>query len=95
MESELKRRIDRAATAVGALSKTVFGNRELSSVAKMIVYNAVIVPALVYGCEVWVLKDRAKMRLQAAELKVLRSVADVTRLDCVQNKVIRERLKQE
>ena len=30
MESELERRIGRAATVVGSLRKTVFGNKELS-----------------------------------------------------------------
>ena len=39
------------------------------------------------------LKDRDKTRLQAAEMKVLRRVVGVTRLDCVRNEVIRERLK--
>ena len=87
MESELKRRIGRAATVVGALRRTVFenSNRKQSSEAKMTVYNAVVVPTLVYGCEAWVLKDRDKTRLQAAGMKVLRRVVGVTRLDCVRN----------
>ena len=38
----------------------------------------------------WVLKDRDKTRLQAAEMKVLRRVVGVTRLDCVRNEVIRK-----
>ena len=59
----------------------------------MTVYNAVVVLPLVYGCETWVLKDRDKTRFQAAELKVLRSVVGVTRLECVRNEAIRERLK--
>ena len=54
----------------------------------MTVYNAVVVPTLVYGCETWVLKDRDKTRFQAAEMKVHTSVVGVTRLECV-----RERLK--
>ena len=41
------------------------------------------------------LKDRDKTRLQAAEMKVLRSLVGVTRLECVRNEAIRERLKQE
>ena len=61
----------------------------------MTVYNAVVVPILVYGCETWVLKDRDKTILQATEMKVLRSVVGVTRLKCVRNEAIRERLKQE
>ena len=61
----------------------------------MTVYNAVVVTILVYGCETWVLKDRDKMRLQGAEMKVFRSVVGVTGLEYVRNEAIRERLKQE
>ena len=94
MESELERRIGMAATTVGALSEPVYGNKELSKEAKLRVYNAVVVPILVYGCEAWVLKERDKSRVQAIEMKVLRGVAGVTRLDCVMNEEIREGLKQ-
>ena len=85
MERELERRIGMAATAVGALREPVFGNKELSKEAKLTVYNAVVVPTLVYGCEAWVLKERDKTRLQAMETRVLRVVAGVTRLDCMRS----------
>ena len=74
----MERKIGRAATVVGSLRKTVFGNKELSGEAKMTVNSAVVVPTLVYDCETWVLKDRDKTRLQAAEMKVLWSVVGVT-----------------
>ena len=44
-------RIDMAATAVGTLREPDFENKELSKEAKLTVYNAVVVPTLVYGCE--------------------------------------------
>ena len=69
MESNVERRIGRRAIVVGSLRKTVFGNNELSSEARMTVFNAVVVPTLVYGYKTWVLKDRDKTRLQAAEIK--------------------------
>ena len=94
MESELERRIGMAATAVGALREPIFGNK-LSKEAKLTVYNAVVVPTLVYGCEAWVLKERDKMRLQAMEMRVLRGVAGVTRLKCMRSEEIRKALKQE
>ena len=95
MESELERRIGMAATAVGALREPNFGNKELSKEAKLTVYNAVVVPILVYGCEAWVLRERDTMRLQAMEIQVLRGVAGVTRLDCMRSEEIRKALKQE
>ena len=79
MGSELERRIGMAATTVRALREPVFGNKELSREAKLRVYNVVVVPTLVYGCETWVLKERAKSRVQAIEMKVLKGVAGVTR----------------
>ena len=52
-------------------------------------YNVVVVPTIVYGCEVWVWKERDKSRVQEMEMKVLKGVARVTRLDCVRNEEIR------
>ena len=79
MESELEQRIGMAATTVWALREPVFGNKELCKEAKSRVYKAVVVPTLVFGCEAWVLKKRAKSRVQAIEMKVLKGVAGVTR----------------
>ena len=87
MKSELERTGRPATVRSGGSEKNGLENRELISKAKMTVYNAVVVPTLVYGCEAWVLKDRDKMRLQAAEMKVLRRVVGITRLGCVRNEV--------
>ena len=43
----------------------------------------------------WVLKERKKQRVQAAEMKVLRKIAGVRRLDHVRNYDIRAQLRQE
>ena len=42
--------------------------------------------------ETWVLKEREKYRIQATEMKVLRKIAGVSRLDHFRNKTVRERL---
>ena len=46
----------------------------------------------IYGCETWVLKEREKSRLQATEMRVLRKITGVSRLDHVRNETVRERL---
>ena len=56
MEREVEWTIGMAATAVGTLREPVFGNKKLSK--ESTVYNAVVVPTLVYGCEAWVLKGK-------------------------------------
>ena len=58
-------------------------------------FEAVAIPALTYGCESWVLTEWEKSRLQATEMRVLRKVAGVTRLDQVRNETVRNRLRLE
>ena len=72
----------------------VFGNRGLSWKAKMQVYNAMVVPMMTYGCESWVLREKEKATLQAAEMNVLRKVAGVTTLKHIRNAEVRQRLQQ-
>ena len=45
----------------------------------MLVYKA----TLTYGAESWVLKEREKQRVQAAEMRVLMNIAGVRRIDHV------------
>ena len=79
---------------VGAMKK-VYENREISREAKVTVFEAVTIPTLMYGCEVWVLTEREKSRLQATEMRMLRKIAGVSRLDHVRNETVRERLRLE
>ena len=58
MEGELKRRVGIALGTVGAMKAKVFGNRRLSWKAKMEVYNAIVAPMMMYGCESWVLREK-------------------------------------
>ncbi len=50
------------------------------------------IPTLTHGCEVWVLTEREKSRLQETEMRMLRKIAGVSRLDHVRNETVRERL---
>ena len=54
-----------------------------------------IEPTLMYGAESWVLKEREKQRVQAAEMRVLRKIAVVRRIDNMRNDDIRTQLRQE
>ena len=84
LESEVERRIGMTMQAVGTMKK-VYESREISREAKVAVFKAVAVLTPTYGCESWVLKEREKSRLQAAELRVLRKIAGVSRLSHVRN----------
>ena len=47
-------------------------------------------PSLLYGSETWVTTTRDMTRLEAAEMRFLRSVKGYTRLDKIRSEVIRK-----
>ena len=58
---------------------------------QMKLYNVVARPTLLYGRETWVTTKRDMTRLEAAEMRFLRSVQGYTRLDKIRNEVIRKK----
>jgi len=53
-------------------------------------YKAVARPTLLYGSEIWVTPTPDMTRLEAAEMRFLRSVKWYTRLDKIRSEVIRK-----
>jgi hypothetical protein len=56
-------------------------------------YKVMAVPTILYGSEVWVTKERQLSRVQAAEMRYLRSVKGCTREDHIRNEDIRRELR--
>ena len=77
---------------VGALRRQVIERKELSKATKLKVINAMVVPTLLYGSETWTLQKRHRSKIQAMEMRYLRKVEGVTRLDRVSNEDTRRRL---
>ena len=59
---------------------------------KLSVFKSVYIPILTYCHETWVMTERTRSRIQAAEMRFLRGVAGVTRLDRIRNTSIRDSL---
>ena len=91
-EKEISRRIGAAGAVLQSLYRTVVTKRELSRKAKLSVFRAIFVPTLTYGHEVWVMTERIRSRIQAAEMSFLRRVAGVSLRDRVRSAVTREGL---
>ena len=53
------------------------------------VYRTVVRPALVYGAEIWALKEAQEKKLEVVEMRMLRCMCRVTKLDNIRNKRIR------
>ena len=60
----------------------------------MRVYNAMVLPTLLYGCEAWTLQKGHESKLQALEMRYLRRVR-VTQLDRARNEDVRQALRQD
>jgi hypothetical protein len=56
-------------------------------------YEAVARPSLLYGSETWVTTQRDMTRLEAVEMRFLRSVAGYKRLDKIRSQDIRQELE--
>jgi len=56
-------------------------------------YEVVARPSLLYGSETWVTTKRDMSRLEAAEMRFLRSVTGYTRLDKIRSEDIRKKTR--
>ena len=70
---------------------SVMKNRGLGMDVKKVLYEKVIVPTVMYGSELWGMKVSERRRLNVFEMKCLRSMAGVSRLDRLRNEEVRER----
>ncbi|TWW69735.1 hypothetical protein D4764_18G0005410 [Takifugu flavidus] len=95
MEREIDRRIGAASTVMRTLHRSVVVKRELSRKAKLSIYRSIFVPTLTYGHELWVMTERTRSRVQAAEMSFLRRVAGLSLRDRVRSSAIREELRVE
>ena len=75
-----------------ALRRSVVATRELSQKAKLSVYQSIFVPTLTYGHELWVVTERTRSWVQAAEMSFLCRVARLSLRDRVSSSPIREEL---
>ena len=91
-DDEIENRIGTATRMVGALRRQVIERKELSKATKLRVINAMVVPTLLYGSETWTLQKRHRSKIQAMEMRYLRRIEGVSRLDRIPNEDIRRRL---
>jgi len=65
--------------------------KQMNKETKLRIHNITVKAALKFGREAWVLKKKEEQRLEAAQLKLLRHLLGVTKLDNEKNQCIREK----
>ncbi|KAK3547403.1 hypothetical protein QTP86_018910, partial [Hemibagrus guttatus] len=75
MDREIDRRIGAVAAVMRSMYRFVVVKNELSRKAKLSIYQSIYVPTLTYGHELWVMTERIRSRIQAAEMSFLRRLA--------------------
>ena len=94
-DGEIDRRIGAASAVLRTLYRSVVTKTELSLRTKLAVFKSVYRPTLTYGHECWVVTERVRSRIQAAEMRFLRRAAGLTLWDRIPSPMIRESLEIE
>jgi len=76
---------------IGTIKRTIFRKVRTDSILK--IYNNLIVPTFLYGSENLTLTASQRRRIEAAEMKLLRSLAGCTLHDHKTNDFVRHELK--
>ena len=71
--------------------KSVLSNRGLGIKAKKCLYEIIIVPTALYDAEAWGKRSAARRKVNVLEMKCLRSLVGVSRMDRVRNEEVRRR----
>lgn len=78
IDTEIHHRIRSAGAAFGRLRERVFTNRDIRNETKIFVYNSVVIPTLLYGCETWTTYRRHIRSLEQYHQRCLRSILRVS-----------------
>ena len=70
-------------------------DKNINRNCKLIIYNTILKSIVLYGSECWSLTTRTESKIQAAEMRILRTIKGVTRKDRIRNIAIRAELKVE
>lgn len=92
-DAEINQRIEKAMRIFHSMNKKFISRKEITKETKMKIFKTIYRPILTYGAESWVLSERQKNKIQAAEMKYLRRVKGITLKDRIRSTQIREELK--
>ena len=94
VDTEVRRRRGLASGVMRALWKPLWCQRSISRRTKLRIYNAAVLPVLLYGAETWPLSKSLAQCLLGFESKALRTIEGISWREHVTNEDIRSRTSQ-
>ena len=91
IDSELNKRIGKAAMTLSRLTKRVWSNNKLSDHTKVNVYKACVISTLLYGSESWTMHAHQEKKLNVFHMCCLRRILEITLQDKVKNYAVAEK----
>ena len=85
LDKEIASRISKASQALGRLRNRMLNQHNIRLSTKMKVYNALVLPSLLYGCETWTLYRRHVKKLESSHMRTLRSILEINWQDRITN----------
>ena len=76
-----------------ALKDKIIRRKETRRDTKLKIYRAVYRPVLTFGCESWVMTQRQRSKVRAAEMRYLRGVYGVNIMDKINSQKICDELQ--
>ena len=90
-DADVHKRIKSATAAFGAL-KNLFGDKYLSEKVKGQVYTALVLSTLLYGCEVWSLRENLFQRLRSFHNRCARTMCRISIAHTIRHRITSESL---
>ena len=90
VEADVRHKVIKGCKMLDAV-KGVMKNRGLGMNVRKVLYEKVVVLTVMYGSESWGMKVTERQKLNVFEMKCLRNMTGVSRLDRVRNEVVRAR----
>lgn len=90
-QTEIQSKIQKARNIVGALN-SVWWNNNISRKNKKRIGQTMVETVLMYGCEVWAIKEEDKKKITSVEMDYLRRSARRSRLEKIRNEQIRNEM---
>ena len=94
LRPEINRRRALAASALKALDRPLWRQRNVSRRTKLRVYNTTVLPILLYGSETWAITAASTKRINGFDSRALRRIEGIRWPEVISNEELRARTQQ-